>query len=163
GQVAVTPGDAAVVRRGEAGVDRAAVGEAALLERGDDDAGVERADGDVGLDLGVGLGSGLGRRCVPRDAADARDGLVLVAAVADSRRPLANGAGMRLVPRTKLDRRGRTGPAGSMPGRRRSSTSNMTRRPRRARLAPRQKCGPPPPKATCSFGVRPMSKRYGSS
>ena len=34
---------------------------------------------------------------------------------------------------------------------------------RRARLAPRQKCGPPAPKPTCSFGVRVTSKRYGSA
>ena len=34
---------------------------------------------------------------------------------------------------------------------------------RRARFAPRQKCAPPPPKATWLFGVRAMSKRNGSS
>ena len=33
----------------------------------------------------------------------------------------------------------------------------------RARWAPRQKCGPAPPKARWSFGVRPTSKRDGSS
>ena len=33
----------------------------------------------------------------------------------------------------------------------------------RARLAPRQKCEPPPPNATCGFGLRVMSKTNGSS
>jgi len=33
----------------------------------------------------------------------------------------------------------------------------------RARLAPRQKCGPPPPKAMWLFGERVMSKLFGSS
>ncbi len=33
----------------------------------------------------------------------------------------------------------------------------------RARLAPRQKWGPPPPKAMWLLGVRPMSNRSGSA
>ena len=39
----------------------------------------------------------------------------------------------------------------------------MTRISMRARLAPRQKCGPPPPNAMCGLGSRPTSKVSGSS
>ncbi len=39
----------------------------------------------------------------------------------------------------------------------------MTRISSRARFAPRQKCGPPAPKAMCGFGERVMSKVWGSS
>ena len=56
----------------------------------------------------------------------------------------------------------RRGRRGARSGRRSSSWSSITEISRRARLAPRQKCGPKP-KATCSFGVRAMSKRNGSS
>src|SRR5437773_428271 len=66
--------------------------------------------------------------------------------------------GIRLMPLMKFERKRSTGPASSMSGRRRSSSSNMIWISRRARLAPRQKwC--PMPKARCSFGVRPTSKR----
>ena len=41
-----------------------------------------------------------------------------------------------------------------MSGMRASSSSNITRSSRRARLAPRQKCVPKPPKATWWFGLR---------
>jgi len=51
--------------------------------------------------------------------------------------------------------------ASSRPGRRRSTSSIITRSSRRARFAPRQKCAPIP-NATCSFGVRRTSKRNGS-
>ena len=48
-------------------------------------------------------------------------------------------------------------------GTRRRSSSNITVISRRARLAPRQKCGPPAPKPTCAGVIgRVMSNRYGS-
>src|SRR5271166_253713 len=47
------------------------------------------------------------------------------------------------------------------------SNSNSSRKKvfssSRASAAPRQKCGPPPPKVTWGFGSRPESKRFGSS
>src|SRR5437763_1597199 len=48
-------------------------------------------------------------------------------------------------------------------GARAVNSSKSTRISIRARLAPRQKCGPPPPKAMCSFGERRMSKANGST
>ena len=54
-------------------------------------------------------------------------------------------------------------PARRRSGRRSSSWSNITRISMRARLAPRQKWGPPPPKATWGLGSRPMSKPSGSA
>ena len=50
-----------------------------------------------------------------------------------------------------------------MSGSRPRISSNITRISIFARLAPRQKCGPRPPNARCSFGVRPTSKDWGSS
>src|SRR5262249_955370 len=49
--------------------------------------------------------------------------------------------GIRLMPLMKFERSRSTGPATSMSGRRRSSSSNITRISRHARLAPRQKWG----------------------
>ena len=67
------------------------------------------------------------------------------------------------MPATMLERRGAGAPSDRSTGTRRASSSNSTRSSSRARLAPRQKCGPPPPNATCSLGWRSMSKRNGSS
>src|SRR5262249_18062598 len=63
-------------------------------------------------------------------------------------------------PLMKFERKRRTGPASDRSGRRRSSSSKITRISSRARLAPRQKCSPAP-KARCSLGVRATSKRSG--
>ena len=46
-----------------------------------------------------------------------------------------------------------TGPSSSIACTRSRISSNRQRISRRARLAPRQKCAPPPPNATCGFGV----------
>ena len=54
-------------------------------------------------------------------------------------------------------------PTARMSGIRLNSSWNITVISRRARWAPRQKCGPGPPKPRWSFGVRPRSKRNGSS
>ena len=48
-----------------------------------------------------------------------------------------------------------------MSGMRSSRCSNITRISMRARLAPRQKCGPPAPKAMWGLGLRVMSKVCG--
>jgi hypothetical protein len=48
-----------------------------------------------------------------------------------------------------------------MSGMRSSRRSNITMISMRARLAPRQKCGPPPPKAMWLLGERVMSKVSG--
>ncbi len=45
----------------------------------------------------------------------------------------------------------------------RCSSSKTTLISRRARLAPRQKCAPPPPKPACGLGLRPTSKVNGSA
>ena len=54
-------------------------------------------------------------------------------------------------------------PTISMTLNRRSSAPTITYSSLRARLAPRQKCTPPPPKATWGFGDRRISKRNGSA
>jgi hypothetical protein len=54
-------------------------------------------------------------------------------------------------------------PVISMRSKRRSSAPIITCSSVGARLAPRQKCGPPPPKETVGFGDRRMSKRKGSA
>jgi hypothetical protein len=56
--------------------------------------------------------------------------------------------GRCLMPPMKFDRNRSGAPSGSSAGTRVASSSNSTRISMRARLAPRQKCGPPPPKAT---------------
>ena len=56
-----------------------------------------------------------------------------------------NAHGMRLMPWMKLDWSIAGSPVISRSGSRRNSSSNITEISRRARLAPRQKCGPPPP------------------
>src|SRR5207244_437759 len=100
-----------------------------------------------GSEGGVSAGVGHAPR-VRGDEAQALSGLVGVKVT-----------GMCFRPLMKLERRRSTLPETLMSGRRRRSSSNMARIWRRARLAPRQKWGPPPPKATCSLGVRPTSKR----
>ena len=67
------------------------------------------------------------------------------------------------MPLMKFERRRGTSPVSSISGMRSSSSSNITRISSLARLAPRQKWGPPLPNATCSLGLRVMSKRNGSS
>src|SRR5439155_72776 len=69
---------------------------------------------------------------------------------------------MRLMPWMKADCSMSGRPVTCMSGSRCRSSSNITRISRRARFAPRQKCGPPAPKPTWSFGVRVTSKRYAS-
>ena len=66
--------------------------------------------------------------------------------------PLINVDGMRS-----------TGPASSRFFIRDSTSGTMAAASTRARFAPRQKCVPPPPNATCGFGVRLTSKRSGSA
>ena len=56
-----------------------------------------------------------------------------------------NAHGMRLMPWMKLDCSMAGSPVISRSGSRPNSSSNMARISRRARFAPRQKCGPPPP------------------
>src|SRR5438552_3802893 len=58
------------------------------------------------------------------------------------------------MPLMKCERRRSTGPATCMSGRRRRISSYMIRISMRAKLAPRQKCGPPEPKLTWAFAVR---------
>jgi HAD superfamily hydrolase (TIGR01509 family) len=73
-----------------------------------------------------------------------------------------NWQGRRLMPLTKLDS-SRSGSPAVMSGTRVSSSRSMTVSSRRARCAPRQKCGPAAPKPTCGFGARVMSNRSGSA
>src|SRR6185295_7774958 len=56
--------------------------------------------------------------------------------------------GMRLMPWMNADSSMAGGPLIAMSGSCWKSSSNITAISRRARLAPRQKCGPPPPKPT---------------
>jgi hypothetical protein len=49
----------------------------------------------------------------------------------------------------------------TMSGTWRCNSSNMTLISRRARLAPKQKWAPPPPKPTCGFRLRARSKVHG--
>ncbi len=74
-----------------------------------------------------------------------------------------NAHGMCLMPLMKDDARRSGSPVIRRSGRRVNSSRNMIVISRRARLAPRQKCGPGPPKPTCSLGERRRSKRKGSS
>src|SRR5262249_11809303 len=73
-----------------------------------------------------------------------------------------NATGIRLMPWMNAEWSLSGGAGTRVSGRRWSSSSNITRISRRARFAPRQKWGPPPPKPTWSFGVRVTSNRYGS-
>ena len=70
---------------------------------------------------------------------------------------------MRLMPWMNDENRKSGSEVVRMSGSQVNSSSNITPISRRARLAPRQKCGPPAPKPTCSFGVRRTSKVNGSS
>jgi hypothetical protein len=67
------------------------------------------------------------------------------------------------MPLMKLESRRSGSAAARMPGTRCSSSRSIAVISRRARCAPRQKCGPAPPKPTCGFGDRVMSKRPPSS
>ena len=71
--------------------------------------------------------------------------------------------GIVLMPLTKSEWRRLGSPASSMSGRRSTIWRIVALISARARLAPRQKCTPPPPKVTWSFGVRAMSKVCGSA
>src|SRR3954454_330045 len=74
----------------------------------------------------------------------------------------ASLAGSRLMPLTN-DERSRSGsPATSRSGNSSKSFWNVTAISRLARWAPRQKCGPWPPKPTCGFGSRARSNTWGS-
>ena len=70
-----------------------------------------------------------------------------------------NSQGMRLMPWMKADCSISGSAVMRRSGSRSNSSLNITRISRRARLAPRQKCGPPPPYPKCAFGDRVMSKR----
>ena len=67
--------------------------------------------------------------------------------------------GIRLMPFTKSDRIRSTGPRISIDRSRGSSSWKRIFVSRRARCAPRQKCGPPGPNVTWSFGVLVTSNR----
>jgi hypothetical protein len=71
--------------------------------------------------------------------------------------------GRRLMPLMKFDSSRSGSPAVWMPGTSLNSSLNITVISRRARWAPRQKCGPGPPKPTCGLGDRVMSNRSGAS
>ena len=88
---------------------------------------------------------------------------VLAAAQRERTGVALKSTGRCLMPATIFERRRAGAPSDRSTGTRRASSSNNTRISSRARLAPRQKCGPPPPKATCSLGRRSMSKRNGSA
>ena len=62
--------------------------------------------------------------------------------------------GIVLMPLMKSERRRRGSPASSRSGSRSTTSRIMALISARARLAPRQKCTPPPPKVTWSLGVR---------
>src|SRR3954452_25554908 len=71
--------------------------------------------------------------------------------------------GRRLIPLKKFERSRSGGPISSIRSVRASISSNAIRTSILARCAPMQWWMPPGPKAMCGFGVRPTSKRYGSS
>ncbi len=68
--------------------------------------------------------------------------------------PAVSLTGRCLMPLMKFERSRLTSPASSIVATRRSISSNRIRISSRASWAPRQKWGPPPPKATCGFGER---------
>src|SRR5204863_8726518 len=88
---------------------------------------------------------------------------LLLARERDLHQAGARRTGIALIPFRKPERSLRGGPASSMPGARCSSSSNMIRISKRARLAPRQKWGPPAPNVMCSLGDRATSKTSGLS
>ena len=79
------------------------------------------------------------------------------------RRRAVNLTGIEWMPFISVDRTRSTGPASSRSFIRDSTSGMIAVASTRARFAPRQKWVPPPPKARCGFGARPMSKRSGSA
>src|SRR5206468_3156763 len=77
--------------------------------------------------------------------------------------PGVNVTGRWLMPLMNPERSRDGSPDASMSGMRRKSSRYMTVISRRAKWAPRQKCGPGPPNPTCALGSRRTSKRNGSS
>src|ERR1700722_15126363 len=67
--------------------------------------------------------------------------------------------GRCFIPATILERNGTEGPRARIVGIRRGGSPKNTPNSKTPKPAPRQKCGPPPPKATWSLGWRSMSKR----
>ena len=79
------------------------------------------------------------------------------------RAPGVYSTAMCFTPPMKFERRISGSATRCMSGMRDSTSSKISLSYMRARLAPRQKWWPPPPKATCSSGSRVMSNRNGSS
>jgi len=73
-----------------------------------------------------------------------------------------NRTGIFLMPLTKSEWSREGSAVSSMSGSRSTTWRMVALISARARLAPRQKCTPPPPNVTWSFGVRAMSKVCGS-
>src|SRR5580692_3144855 len=126
-------------------------------------------------EVDAGVAQGVGRLGEAEDLVEGQEGDCLVEPHAWGDRFLlefgqgptgadgANVTGMCFTPLMKLDRSRCTSPSRRMSGMRSRSRSNITMISMRARFAPRQKCGPPPPKAMWLFGERVMSNVSGFS